>query len=102
MQFGHHPRTDVARIDPRFARVDGRGRADVDWTDYHRSYIDLWDHRMDHIVQIDDGAEDRPTTIRRYLAWFRSRKNNERRNTYCYSWRKEDETRLEFWEMEKK
>ena len=56
LQLGHHPRTAVAPIDPTFERVDGRGKADLDWSHYHRAYILQWERRMDYIVQIDLNA----------------------------------------------
>ena len=41
-----------------FERVDGRGKADTDWADYHLQHIALWDRRADQVVCIDDGEDD--------------------------------------------
>ncbi|KAI0495622.1 hypothetical protein KFK09_021925 [Dendrobium nobile] len=44
-QFGLIPTTEVQPMELKFARVDGRGKADTDWMVYHLPYIGLWEDR---------------------------------------------------------
>lgn len=71
-QFDMPPSTDVALIDPSFVRVDGRGKADVDWVVYHHSFIAQWEHRRDSVVTIDSSLQDLEPAINRYMRWYRS------------------------------
>ncbi|KAI0516186.1 hypothetical protein KFK09_008858 [Dendrobium nobile] len=44
-QFSGMPTTDIEPMDPSFRRIDGRGRADQDWTIQYRDYLHIWEER---------------------------------------------------------
>ncbi|XP_028549780.1 uncharacterized protein LOC114579445 [Dendrobium catenatum] len=56
----------------KFARVDGRGKADTDWMVYHLPYIGLWEDRRAYIIEGITAGPDSGHFIHEYLQWFRS------------------------------
>ncbi|KAL0922969.1 hypothetical protein M5K25_007004 [Dendrobium thyrsiflorum] len=44
-QFGGVQLTDIQAMDQNFRRIDGRGRADLDWTVQYCEYLQFWDER---------------------------------------------------------
>ncbi|KAK1325314.1 hypothetical protein QJS10_CPA01g01878 [Acorus calamus] len=62
-QFGWHQDipADVEDID----RVNRRGRQDVNWMDFHQSYIERWDQHDEHIHQFP-----RIRNSRGYMEWY--------------------------------
>ncbi|KAL0906705.1 hypothetical protein M5K25_025220 [Dendrobium thyrsiflorum] len=70
-QFGFVPTVDVQPMEPKFVRVDGRGKADTDWLVYYLHYIGLWEDRRAHIIEGTPFGEDTEHLIQHYLQWFR-------------------------------
>ncbi|KAI0497075.1 hypothetical protein KFK09_023403 [Dendrobium nobile] len=71
-QFGGiQPRT-IEPMEREFRRVDGRGRAEVDWLHYHRGYIELWNNRLALITTITHPLGDGQKELSDYLQWYRS------------------------------
>ncbi|KAL0917751.1 hypothetical protein M5K25_012837 [Dendrobium thyrsiflorum] len=71
-QFGGVQFTDIQAMDQNFRRIDGRGRADLDWTVQYREYLQFWDERRAYVVPITppEGTGNRELGI--YLRWYRS------------------------------
>ncbi|KAL0928486.1 hypothetical protein M5K25_000370 [Dendrobium thyrsiflorum] len=71
-QFGFVPTIDVHPMEPKFVRVDGRGKSDTDWLVYYLHYIGLWEDRTAHITEGTPLGDDTKHLIQHYLQWFRS------------------------------
>ncbi|KAL0928805.1 hypothetical protein M5K25_000728 [Dendrobium thyrsiflorum] len=71
-QFGFVPTIDVHPMEPKFVRVDGRGKSDTDWLVYYLHYIGLWEDRTSHITEGTPLGDDTKHLIQHYLQWFRS------------------------------
>ncbi|KAL0921344.1 hypothetical protein M5K25_008407 [Dendrobium thyrsiflorum] len=71
-QFGGVQFTYIQAMDQNFRRIDGRGRADLDWTVQYREYLQFWDERRAYVVPITppEGTGNRELGI--YLRWYRS------------------------------
>ncbi|XP_020672721.1 serine/threonine-protein phosphatase 7 long form homolog [Dendrobium catenatum] len=51
-QFSGVPSTDIELMDQSFRRIDGRDRADQDWTVQYRDYLQIWEERRAYMVPI--------------------------------------------------
>ncbi|KAI0507697.1 hypothetical protein KFK09_013825 [Dendrobium nobile] len=56
-QFSGVPSTDIEPMDQSFRRIDGRGRADQDWTIQYRDYLQIWEERRAYVVPITPPAD---------------------------------------------
>lgn len=59
-------------MDSSYKRVDGKGKADVEWIDYHQGYITFWENKRVYIVVADDDIDNRDVALRRYMRWYMS------------------------------
>lgn len=51
-------------------RTDRRGHGTTDWSHRHRDYVQLWDHRLQHVVAgIPDAAQMLDSDP--YMTWYR-------------------------------
>ncbi|KAL0905518.1 hypothetical protein M5K25_023942 [Dendrobium thyrsiflorum] len=68
-QFRGVQLTDIQAKDQNFRRIDGQGRADLDWTVQYREYLQLWDERRAYIVSITppEGTGNRESWASIYL-----------------------------------
>ncbi|KAI0488867.1 hypothetical protein KFK09_028706 [Dendrobium nobile] len=71
-QFGFSPTTDVQPMDPNYVRVDGRGKADMDWMIYHHLYIMMWEGRRGVVIHGVQHHEGEDQALKEYLHWYRS------------------------------
>ncbi|KAL0915143.1 hypothetical protein M5K25_015542 [Dendrobium thyrsiflorum] len=71
-QFGFVPTVDVHPMEPKFVRVDGRGKSDTYWLVYYLHYIGLWEDKTAHIIEGTPLGEETKHLIQHYLQWFRS------------------------------
>ncbi|KAI0507344.1 hypothetical protein KFK09_013466 [Dendrobium nobile] len=72
-QFGGIQFTDVRPMELNFRRIDGRGRADLDWTVQYRDYLEIWEDRRAYVVAITrpegTGNQELGTYLRWYMSW---------------------------------
>ncbi|PKU81827.1 hypothetical protein MA16_Dca003843 [Dendrobium catenatum] len=59
-------------MDPSFRRIDGRGRADQDWTVQYRDYLQIWEDRRAYVVPITPVTGTGNREVGAYLRWYRS------------------------------
>ncbi|KAI0503617.1 hypothetical protein KFK09_014551 [Dendrobium nobile] len=71
-QFGGIQFTNVAPMDLNFRRIDGRGRADLDWTVQYRDYLEMWEDRRAYVVSITPPEGTGNQELGAYLRWYRS------------------------------
>ncbi|XP_028548469.1 serine/threonine-protein phosphatase 7 long form homolog [Dendrobium catenatum] len=71
-QFGGIQFTDIPPMELNFRRIDGRGRADLDWTVQYRDYLEIWEDRRAYVVAITRPEGTGNQELRTYLWWYRS------------------------------
>ncbi|KAI0503517.1 hypothetical protein KFK09_014451 [Dendrobium nobile] len=71
-QFGGVQLTDIQPMEPNFRRIDGRGRADLDWTIQYRDYLEIWEARRAYVVPITPPEGTSNRELGTYLRWYRS------------------------------
>lgn len=71
-QFGGIQSCTIEPMERSFRRVDGRGRAEVDWMHYHRGYIELWNNRRALGITITHPLGDGREELSSYLQWYQS------------------------------
>ncbi|KAI0524896.1 hypothetical protein KFK09_004286 [Dendrobium nobile] len=71
-QFGGIQFTDVRPMELNFRRIDGRGRADLDWTVQYRDYLEIWEDRRAYVVAITRPEGTGNQELGTYLRWYRS------------------------------
>ncbi|KAL0906707.1 hypothetical protein M5K25_025222 [Dendrobium thyrsiflorum] len=70
-QFGGRQSIELEPMERTFRRVDGRGRANVDWMEYHCNYIEMWNKRRAYIIVVTPRGDDQGDLLR-YMHWYRS------------------------------
>ncbi|XP_020686692.1 serine/threonine-protein phosphatase 7 long form homolog [Dendrobium catenatum] len=70
-QFGGRQLIELEPMERTFRRVDGRGRANVDWMEYHYNYIEMWNKRRAYIIVVTPRGDDQEDLLR-YMHWYRS------------------------------
>ncbi|PKU65550.1 Serine/threonine-protein phosphatase 7 long form like [Dendrobium catenatum] len=71
-QFSGLPTTEIEPMDQSFRRIDGRGRADQDWTVQYRDYLQIWEERRAYVVPIIPVTGSGNQEVGAYLRWYRS------------------------------
>ncbi|KAL0914174.1 hypothetical protein M5K25_017684 [Dendrobium thyrsiflorum] len=71
-QFGGAQPIDIEPMDQNFRRIDGRGRADLDWIVQYRDYLQLWDERRAYVVALTAQVGSGNQQLSTYLRWYRS------------------------------
>ncbi|KAI0494177.1 hypothetical protein KFK09_024308 [Dendrobium nobile] len=59
-------------MDQSFRRIDGRGRADQDWTVQYRDYLQICEERRAYVVPITPLVGTGNREVGAYLRWYRS------------------------------
>ncbi|KAL0923679.1 hypothetical protein M5K25_007745 [Dendrobium thyrsiflorum] len=70
-QFGGVQVIDLEPME-RVRRIDGRGRADLDWTVKYRAYIEMWNNIQAFLVPVIPPEGNGNQELGRYLRWYRS------------------------------
>ncbi|PPR84389.1 hypothetical protein GOBAR_AA36322 [Gossypium barbadense] len=52
-------------------KLDLRGKTNENWRDYHKEYINIWDHRMKSLPIYEPFFSSDTTTCLEYMPWFR-------------------------------